>query len=183
MLYKGSQTTPFSINRTSIQNSSNKYIEEVKWGTGNKMAIAIGLNPSACLPYSLDKTNELLCRAFHSSGYDGYYLMNLFSYVQTNKFKRKGLKEQTLEISKTIISYLTNNSIAKLDIVFFCGRSCYFTNDMITNLLSIQPYNTYYFFVGPSLNLHQHPGRGVSTTNIVLTPLGNSIKFNGHYIK
>ena len=67
MLYKDSQITPFSINRTSIQNSCNKYIEEIKWGTGNKMAIAIGLNPSACLPYSLDKTNELLCRAIHSS--------------------------------------------------------------------------------------------------------------------
>jgi hypothetical protein len=189
----GSTTVTITINagdRISIQdqatNANDKYIEEIRWSKGNNMAIAIGLNLSQCLPNSLDKTNQLVCYSLKNNGYDRYYLMNLYFHVQTNKFKRKGNTSQSDVICNTIIKYLINNPSASIDIVFFFGRSCYLTKKMMTNLSSVSSLNVKYYVIGIGgviANRHQHPGRGVSTTNIGITSLGKTIHFSGNYIK
>ena len=182
----GSTTVNFTINshnRISIQNTSDKYIEQVKWGTGNNMAIAIGLNPSARLPSTLDNTNKLVSIVLHRNGYDGYYLINLFSCIQSSNFKRKGHYDQTLAISNAINSYLSSNHGINLNVVFFCGRSCCFTKTMMNNLNSISSTRVNYHLIGTTNNRHQHPGRGVSTTTITLSPPLNTIPFNGNKIK
>ena len=183
MIKTGNQTTPFAIGRVSIQDPNNKYIEEVKWGKGNQIAIAIGLNPSSILPSLLDKTNELVSFVLNKNGYDGYYLMNLFSFVQTNHFRRLGHIDQTDVIRNTINSFLTKNPFAHIDVIFFCGRGCYFTENMISNLKSITSKNVHYRLIGTNKYRHKHPGRGVSPKNINLSVPLSAIPFFGHYIR
>lgn len=106
-----------SINRKSIQSSTDKYIEEIKWGTGNNMPMVIGLNPSQSLPSILDKTNELITYAIYMSSkkYDGYYLINLYSHIQTKKFLKSNFIDQTKVIKKAINFYTSNNKLQSID--------------------------------------------------------------------
>lgn len=179
----GHQATPFAIGRVSIQDTNNKYIEEVKWGKENHIAIAIGLNPSSILPSSLDKTNELVSYILNINGYDVYYLINIFSYVRTNLFRRAGHKDQTAIIGNTINSFLARNPLVSIDVIFFCGRGCYFTKNMISNLMSVTSTNVHYRLIGTNTYRHKHPGRSVSPKNINLSGPLSAIPFSGHYIR
>ena len=193
-ILRGGQNSPFTIKRISIQANISphtyKYIEEIKWGNKNKMAIAIGLNPSYCLPNNLDKTNELLSKCLKSKGYDGYYLMNLYSYVQTNKFRRRGKTDQSQEIMISIVDFVSKKSLSSIDIVIFCGSSCYLSNNIINNLNSIATrisslngnHVVNYYLTGTRIVRHKHPSR-CSNQNIYLNAVGNIIPFSGHYIK
>ena len=64
-----------------------KYAEKINFvgKTGNRYSIAIGYNPSKTLKKAIDHTNELIAFLFYKSGYDGYYLLNLYPEVQTKK--------------------------------------------------------------------------------------------------
>ena len=192
MLMKGSQNSysrylpkafKVQINRASIQSSSDKYIEEVKWGKGNNMAIAIGLNPSQSLPYNLDKTNELVTYAIYKSpnSYDGYYLMNLYSRLQTAGFLPGNIVDQAEVIKNAINIYTLCNNIINIDIILFFGSSFYVTNRTLKELNEIA--NASFKTIGNGTKLHHHPGRCVCHKSITINGRGNSIVLTNHYYK
>ena len=185
------QPQKINVNRISIQdhatNPSNKYIEELRWKNGNKMAVAIGLNPSQCPPNPMDKTNELLCYLF-SLKYDGYFLMNLYSLKQTNNFHRRGVVNQTDAIRDSIVNFVNNNNLQSIDIFFFFGRSCYLTEDIKNNLANIaRGINnaTVNFYKIVSINfpdLHQHPSR-LSPKTIGSKIIGKTLNIQEKFLK
>ena len=188
MSAKGFQKKPISLRRIGLQNTTknnfDKYIEVVRWNpNGNKIAIAIGMNPAKCLPFPLDKTNELLCTALMKNKYDGYYLMNLFSFVAANNFNRRNHPSQVEVITKTMQTYFSKKPFATIDIVFFCGSSFYFTNKMISCFNEVietfkdqKRKRLRIFTIGNGKAKHHHPGRCVSESNISLNCILNSRK-------
>lgn len=195
MSAKGFQTKPIGLRRISLQSTSmtnsDKYIEVVRWNlNGNKMAIAIGMNPAKCLPSPLDKTNELLCITLLKNQYDGYYLMNLYSFVAANNFKRRNHSSQVEVITKTIETYFSKKPFETIDIVFFCGSSFYFTdkmiscfNEVIETFRNKKHKHLRIFTIGNGKAKHHHPGRCTSINNIRLNHISISNLFQGHFIK
>lgn len=169
------------INRQAIQNSSDKYIEEIKWGSGNNMAVAIGLNPSQALPNNLDKTNELLVYMLYNLGqYDGFYLINLYSFIQTKGFQKYNQNDQIDIIVDTINSYSQTNKLISIDVYMFFGRSFYINSKQLNNLNRLKNVNV--FTIGNSNCAHHHPGRGVSCNNIKATQRNYPLQLTNNHL-
>jgi len=184
-----------TINRDSLQSNgiaNSKFIERIKWGSGNNMAFAIGLNPSMLLPNNLDKTNELVAHAIQSAKiYDGYYLLNIFPLVQTNNFSKNRYKsnyskvnlyyELTDVIKDSINAYQAANSITSVDVICFFGSSLYLDKKFVNNINLIS--NAHIYTIGTAIKLHHHPGRNISVNNIRLNNRHSNIinVVNGYY--
>ena len=177
-------TFKIKIRRQSIQNNQNKFIEKIVWSSvkNKNIAIAIGINPSKAIPSQLDKTNEFLTYLIYNSGkkYDGYFLMNLYSFIQTKSFKKSKHSDQVEVIKNTINSFTLKRKNKNLDIIFFFGRSFYICKKQLNLLNSIK--NAHFFATCDTNNLHCHPGR-MSINQISLKYKGTKIKLtNGRYI-
>lgn len=170
------------INRQAIQNSSDKYIEEIKWGNGNNMAVAIGLNPSQALPANLDKTNELLVYLlyYNLNKYDGFYLMNLYSHIQTNGFKKGSHNDQIDIVVDAINTYSQTNNLTSIDVYIFFGKSFYINSKQLKALNSLNGVNV--FTIGKPNHTHHHPGRGVNYKNIKATPHSYPLKLTNNHL-
>lgn len=182
-----------NVNRQSFQITGNngfnyKFFEQVKWGTGNNMAIAIGMNPSQMLPSNLDKSNELLLYGCYLNLYDGYYLFNLYPLVQTQGFTKKWYNnisptygDLSDVIRSTLNTYANTFKITKYDVICFFGSSFYINTNIVNNLNNINSSN--YFTLGTKTKLHKHPGRGVSINTIQINNRNsNTIRLtNGYY--
>lgn len=181
-----------TVNRNSFQtirsNNHYKFIEEVKWKSGNNIAVVIGMNPSQMIPSNLDKTNELLLYACYLKSYDGYYLFNLYPLVQTKGFTKKSYNnisptygDLSDVIRCTLNTYAKTCSITNYDVICFFGSSFYISANIVNNLNNINFAN--YFTLGTKTKLHKHPGRGVSINTIEINNRNSStIRLtNGYY--
>lgn len=141
-----------------------KYAEKIKFvgKTGNRYSVAIGYNPSKALTKAIDHTNELIAFLFYKSGYDGYYLLNLYPDVQTKKIIKSA--SQFPDFYK--VAQKTLNKF-KFDLYVFWGSSVYvsFTLSSMLNSLSQDVY-TIGATNGSNAYLHKHPGRHVNFSTI-----------------
>lgn len=104
---------------------NNKYAEKITFdGVNNqKFAIALGYNPSMCNSSCMDNTNKLICAHLYSQGYSGYYLINLYSNVSSNKkFNNKTIFWRYLN---DILSRFVNN------LFIFGGTTVYVNKNII----------------------------------------------------
>lgn len=147
------------------------------------MAVAIGLNPSKALPDDLDKTNELVLFALSTlkkgRRYDGYYLINLYADIQATKFKRKGKTVLSKVIKDAVNAYTAANSLKKIDIYIFFGKSFYVSPQILSDLNGIS--NARFYTLGTKKCPHHHPGRGITYNTISARYRGASIKLSNHH--
>ena len=140
---------------------NNKYAEKITFdGVNNqKFAIALGYNPSMCNSSCMDNTNKLICAHLYSKGYSGYYLINLYSNVSSNKkFNNKTIFWRYLN---DILSRFVNN------LFIFWGTTVYVNKNIID---AINNCSNSIYTIGRNKKginiMHKHPGRGVTVATI-----------------
>lgn len=161
MHYDGSQLGPNNKGQRKL-----KYMEKISFNTnGNNYAIAIGYNPASDSSDAIDKTNYLISTHLSRSGYDGYYLFNMYPDVSVTKVRKYASYRS--DYINILMNFLINYpQINNYDIFIFWGSSVYVSDDVMRDLITLKNRCHEIFTIGTTNVNHQHPGRGVSVATI-----------------
>ena len=165
-LYPSTNDYYLIIQRDILSDGTNtsRYAEKIKFNANSgNFAVLIGHKSVFDSYAKIDKTNYLISESLSNSGYDGYYLFNMYPDLIPQNINHNACPRY---IDKVLDFLIMDSAISMDDIFIFWGSSVYVSVNVENKLKRLQLLNRNLYTIGTTVTSHQHPGRNVSLQTI-----------------